>query len=1034
MSVETPRPSAPARARRARLEIRLLGELRVRRDDQWLALPASRRTRALLGYIVAVDARHARQTLCDLLWDGPDDPRAALRWSLTKLRPLLNADGGERLAADRDWVAFAGADVDVDVRRMSGLANADFMSMPLESAEMAVAALQGAFLEGLELPSCYRFHQWRLAEQERWAAVRRSALATMVARLEDSPDRALPYARALVAADPLAEPLHATLVKLLAAAGRHGDARAHFEYARDLLRRELDAPLSGALKPPATLRRTAYAAIPAPEIAPPRSDEASPESRSPAFELIGREAEVEAIEASLAAFERGEVLGATIMLGEPGIGKTRLLEIAQKSAAERGLRVLTMRCFEAETVRPFGCWSDALAGWVEAPNGRASLADLSALIPAGEREHGGEDSRARLFASVARFLASVAKPIVLAIDDLHWIDEASASLLHYVLRNPSGARILTFATARSSELEDNLWCSRVLVKLAEGRAARRIELKPLNEGDAALILGRGAPPEDVAAAHLQSGGNPLYLTELARARRRPGAAAHSDLAALIEARVSRLASGERDLIVFASACARDFNPDLLGVAMSLPPMELLERVARLERGRLLKPSGADRFDFAHDLIRQIVYRGQSAPRRRLIHLQIARAMQGAVDADPALSGELAFHAAAAGEHALAVTASIAAGEYCLRVFGYAAAIEAANRGLWHLERLPPGPQRAQAHIALLKVKVFAGASPGARIRANLLDELRGAVSAGELMGLSDGDAALAWHLISWSAQQANDASGAGEAIIRAEQFARSGDAKARCQQLASTGRCLLEVEVDTQRARRCLAEAGVFADGLRANFVELDWGRGLVARWDGDLAAAEASMTRALSLARLKEERWRETECLIWMAKIALERGRCADVQARCDEVDAIAGRIGDDPSPVAGILRILARLEAGQRVANRQRDATLARLRAHDDKAQLAYALNRLAQHSLDLARADEAERLAGEALVAARVVKRQTEIVVAAAILARARALNGRGPADAPELDGLDPAALSARAGGYLALGRPARNVSTLVSTTPA
>src|SRR5688500_16978481 len=89
------------------LRIRLLGDLQVQRaDGSPIALPASRRTRALLGFLVATAASQLRSALCDLLWEGPDDPRASLRWSLTKLRPVVDGPDTRRLVADRDHVAF----------------------------------------------------------------------------------------------------------------------------------------------------------------------------------------------------------------------------------------------------------------------------------------------------------------------------------------------------------------------------------------------------------------------------------------------------------------------------------------------------------------------------------------------------------------------------------------------------------------------------------------------------------------------------------------------------------------------------------------------------------------------------------------------------------------------------------------------------------------------------------------------------------------------------------------------------------------
>ena len=77
-----------------RLRVRLLGDLELRRGEVLLPLPPSRRTRALLGFLVATASPQSRSALCDLLWDGPDDPRASLRWSLTKLRAVVDDAAG----------------------------------------------------------------------------------------------------------------------------------------------------------------------------------------------------------------------------------------------------------------------------------------------------------------------------------------------------------------------------------------------------------------------------------------------------------------------------------------------------------------------------------------------------------------------------------------------------------------------------------------------------------------------------------------------------------------------------------------------------------------------------------------------------------------------------------------------------------------------------------------------------------------------------------------------------------------------------
>ena len=103
----------------ADLQIHLLGELKLLSRGRALVLPPSKKTRALLAFLVATGRPHLRESLCDLLWEGPDDPRGALRWSLAKLRPLLDGEHATRLVTDRERVAFASNRADVDVVTLS---------------------------------------------------------------------------------------------------------------------------------------------------------------------------------------------------------------------------------------------------------------------------------------------------------------------------------------------------------------------------------------------------------------------------------------------------------------------------------------------------------------------------------------------------------------------------------------------------------------------------------------------------------------------------------------------------------------------------------------------------------------------------------------------------------------------------------------------------------------------------------------------------------------------------------------------------
>ena len=148
------------------LKISLLGELSVRTDGAELALPASRKARALLGFLVATARPHRRERLCEMLWYLPDDPKAALRWSLSKLRQVVDGPGLNRIIADRERVSFNtdGVEVDIDVIHKRLRQSAD--PLPIDALERMAAQLENVLLDGLDTAGEDEFMSWLMAERE----------------------------------------------------------------------------------------------------------------------------------------------------------------------------------------------------------------------------------------------------------------------------------------------------------------------------------------------------------------------------------------------------------------------------------------------------------------------------------------------------------------------------------------------------------------------------------------------------------------------------------------------------------------------------------------------------------------------------------------------------------------------------------------------------------------------------------------------------------------------------------------------------
>jgi len=208
----------------APLHLSVLGAFAVRHRGKALDLPPSRKTRALLAYLAVADQPQSRQRLCGLFWDAPDDLRAALRWSLSKIRKIVNVDGQDVLLADRGQVTFLTQSIDLDLRQVRELSQR-LASADIAELEQAAHALEGGFLEDLSLPRCREFESWRLSLTSEVTLLRATVLRTLVDRLASDPSRALRHALSLRAMDPANSALAAE-VKAVAGSAREQAVKA----------------------------------------------------------------------------------------------------------------------------------------------------------------------------------------------------------------------------------------------------------------------------------------------------------------------------------------------------------------------------------------------------------------------------------------------------------------------------------------------------------------------------------------------------------------------------------------------------------------------------------------------------------------------------------------------------------------------------------------------------------------------------------------------------------------------------------------
>lgn len=432
-------------------------------------------------------------------------------------------------------------------------------------------------------------------------------------------------------------------------------------------------------------------------------------------------------------------------------------------------------------------------------------------------------------------------------------------------------------------------------------------------------------------------------------------------------------------------------------------------------------AGGTRYDFVHDLVREAAYRRLSGPRKRLVHLQIARAIHEQ-EQHGALASDVAHHATLGGDAELAVPAYVRAAERSLRVFANDEAARLAQTGIQHAAALPR-ELRAGALIDLYRVYVHSGKWLA---RATEVEtELTKLLHEAQLSGLDDEKIAGGYFLLGAIARERGGLDLAHASSLRAAEVVRGADAAAKVKQLADTARCLVLIERDMDRAVAMLAEAEALAASASVtNVIDLDWGAGLVDAYTGRLASARARLETALGAARATEQHWVVCETLNALAELALEHGEPSDALARTAELAPVVAKMGEGTEGSAmAALDALARRALGEEGAIARVDAALAELRRVDAKGYLAYALNVAAEHDLADGDVATARVRASEALGAASTMKRASQVAIARAILARSGArADAAAELAAVAADMSRPYALSARARAAVEAARAA------------
>ena len=219
-----------------RFTVGLLGPMRVSNRGIAIALPGSRKVRGLLAYLLMARRPVHRSTLCEIFWDGPNDPRGELRWCLSKIRGVLDDRERRRVRADREFVAIDVSGLDVDALALDRAAEAALAGVDVPALERLASLTEGDFLDGLTAEQLPLFDTWLTAERERYRVLQARLLSRTIELLPVGSEQQLSKLRKLIELQPYDEAGHRDMLEALAATGRFAEGDAHLALATRLLK------------------------------------------------------------------------------------------------------------------------------------------------------------------------------------------------------------------------------------------------------------------------------------------------------------------------------------------------------------------------------------------------------------------------------------------------------------------------------------------------------------------------------------------------------------------------------------------------------------------------------------------------------------------------------------------------------------------------------------------------------------------------------------------------------------------------------
>jgi DNA-binding NarL/FixJ family response regulator len=461
--------------------------------------------------------------------------------------------------------------------------------------------------------------------------------------------------------------------------------------------------------------------------------------------LVGRQRELAVLWKQFEESLTGRLCVA-LVAGEPGIGKTRLLQEVAQRAEQAGALVLRGGASESEGMPPYLPFLEALGSYIRTASREqlrtqagpmASI--LATILPELPRQLGElagssplppEQARLRLFEAVGTLLSrlSATAPLMLLLDDLQWADPASLDLLCHLARQCTTSHLLLLGAYRSSELVGHPELSRALLSLTRLRVLTSLSLGPLDVSAVAdLAQGVLGTPVDQQTAQVlstQSEGNPFFTEEVLRAWSEVGALTRmaqcftlvkpadnllpSSIVGVVRARLSRLPAVTVETLRTAALVGRTFEVTVLAEVIGELPEAVEESLGPAVQAELLRAEPPDCYTFSHDKVRECLSAEVAQLRHRRLHGLIGHVLEARADHEGNQSlAELAFHWSLSGDRERGASYARRAAEQAWHAYAFA---DAMRHYRTTLDLLPAQDgQRGTVLMCLGEAALLAGA-------------------------------------------------------------------------------------------------------------------------------------------------------------------------------------------------------------------------------------------------------------------------------------------------------------------------------------